>query len=392
MGLLGNLIEPNPNNGLLNLGLNLARAGGSGQPFMGGLAQSIQQTQGDTIKYREYQRQQMMQRLRDQTIEGISDPDLKMLATLDPDGSTVAQIMAAKLKAERGWDGRDRSPYFQYIATRDGIYRFNARTGEMDLAPLRNGDGTNMTEGDVIAAGGVSADGSTTAGTGAANTPGNSMPSVARNKVLTKQTDPVLAEEMSAAEAEGASTGKALGDAKNLLADYESTYPEVAQTINSLRKITDDASYMLLQRGRDIFFREIGLGHTDAGVARTQYENTVRNVLYPQLRLTFGAQFTEKEGERLMGILGDLNKTPAERQAALETYIAQQVRTIRSLRKRTGRNAEDGVALDVDADGAPVSNQIPRSSSVPLANNSILDAVRAEKARRKAEADAMGVR
>lgn len=107
-GLLGGMLEPNPDNGLLNLSLNLAQQGGKGAPLMGGFASAIQNTQQQTAAYREYQRKMLMQKLRDGAIEQITDPDLKLLATLDPDGSTVATVLAAKLRGSRAYGGNEQ--------------------------------------------------------------------------------------------------------------------------------------------------------------------------------------------------------------------------------------------------------------------------------------------
>lgn len=108
-GLLGSILEPNPQNGLLSLALNLAQAGGRGEPTLGGLAGAVQNTQRDTVAARQYQqeqadyqRKQRLQAVQEKAISEITDQDLKTLAQLDPSGDTVAQVMAAKLRAQYG--------------------------------------------------------------------------------------------------------------------------------------------------------------------------------------------------------------------------------------------------------------------------------------------------
>lgn len=107
-GLLGNLLNPNPDNGLLNLSLNLAQAGGSGQPFMSGLAGAVQQTRDQTQQMRQQAREQQKQQLLDKALAGIdpSDSDLQLAAALGPE--VVGQMLVARQRAQYGGlDGGD---------------------------------------------------------------------------------------------------------------------------------------------------------------------------------------------------------------------------------------------------------------------------------------------
>lgn len=110
MGLLGSILEPNPQGGLLDFAMNLAQAGGSGAPTMAGLAQAGQATRQDMLQARQYQQDQQeyarkkrLQDIQEKAISQITDADLKTLAALDPTGQTVAEVMAAKLKGRYGY-------------------------------------------------------------------------------------------------------------------------------------------------------------------------------------------------------------------------------------------------------------------------------------------------
>ena len=81
--------------------------------------------------------------------------------------------------------------------------------------------------------------------------------------------------------------------------------------------------------------------------ARADYEATIANNILPLLRQTFGAQFTEKEGESLKTTLGDPNKSPSEKNAVLDAFIESKLNNITSTAAKTG-NAED-VALASEA-------------------------------------------
>ena len=143
--------------------------------------------------------------------------------------------------------------------------------------------------------------------------------------------------ETKGAIAEAAETGKGIGEARTTLSMAEATYPQLDKTVNQLKELADKATFTLAGQARDIVARQVGKS-TEGAVARERYMQTVRDVLFPQLRATFGAQFTAKEGEALIATMGDPNKTPQERVAALEAFIDQKKQTIESLRRQVGKN------------------------------------------------------
>ena len=77
--------------------------------------------------------------------------------------------------------------------------------------------------------------------------------------------------------------------------------------------------------------REAGLPVRASAVAREEYINQVRDVVFPQLRATFGAQFTKAEGDALVSTMGDPNLSPPEKTAVLKTFIDNKSRNINSL-------------------------------------------------------------
>lgn len=364
MGLLGNLIEPNPDNGLLNLSLNLARAGGSGQPFMGGLASAIQQTQQDTVQARDYQRKLLQQQLRDQAIESITDPTLRQLAYIDPEG--LSTVLAAKLKAERGWGGDERTQYQKMYeqAVADGSWSpkydpKNERSGGLahfyNWAVRRFGapqyfadsegnvSGLQSSNRDRGVGGVAPADGTVTSSTTPTLVP---LPP----GVVPVDKSPKLTGDTAAASARGTATGKDLGENEALLANMQATYPELIATVEDLSRLGKTATNTMVGRGVDWIAREGFDYGTEGAVAREEYMSRVRDVLLPLLRQTFGAQFTENEGLRLEATLGDPNKTSEEKDAALRSFVIEKGRQIESLGKRVnnpvGRSFDTPAAQD----------------------------------------------
>ena len=146
--------------------------------------------------------------------------------------------------------------------------------------------------------------------------------------------DPATAGAVAGEKAENTETGKSLGEAKSLLADMEANMPKLTQVATDLSKLGKAASYTGLQRGRDFFKREMGVDVGDPAVARTEYIAKVDNEILPLLRQTFGAQFTEKEGQALKVTLGDPNKSPEEKDAVLRTFIQAKEGQIAALKQR----------------------------------------------------------
>jgi hypothetical protein len=123
---------------------------------------------------------------------------------------------------------------------------------------------------------------------------------------------------------------------KNYAADLDeynnmvSKMPELEDTVNKLMELSPKATYTMIGRLRNAAKKELGQGSTEGGVAREEYDSIISNQVLPLMRDTFGAQFTQKEGETLRATLGDVNKTPEEKEAALRSFIEQKKNSIES--------------------------------------------------------------
>lgn len=164
------------------------------------------------------------------------------------------------------------------------------------------------------------------------------------------QYKPVIKQNEARTEKLGANQGTQEVD----LANAQASMPQLEQTINNLSEIGKRATYTLAGQAGNALVRQTGMGATQGAVAREEYINTVRDVLFPQLRATFGAQFTAKEGEALVGTLGDLNKSPEEKDAALRAFIDQKKQTIGSMRRNVGGlNSPQGGPVNLTTTVAP---------------------------------------
>jgi hypothetical protein len=133
--------------------------------------------------------------------------------------------------------------------------------------------------------------------------------------------------------------GKGLGEASDSLASISSKMPGLETVIKRLDDLSEKATYTTAGRTLDTARREFGSEPRESAIARAEYVSVVDNQILPLLRDTFGAQFTQKEGETLRETLGDPNKAPKEKQAVLKAFIEQKRRDVQALRSRVGQPA-----------------------------------------------------
>lgn len=110
--------------------------------------------------------------------------------------------------------------------------------------------------------------------------------------------------------------------------------PQLEQTVRRLSDLGKVATYTKTGQLVDIARRETGMEPREAAIARKEYISLVDNQILPLLRQTFGAQFTQKEGESLKATLGDPNATPEEKDAVLKSFIEQKKATIKTMQRQ----------------------------------------------------------
>lgn len=150
------------------------------------------------------------------------------------------------------------------------------------------------------------------------------------------QSDLVYKPQIAEQSAAMSEVGKAQGQAEAALSEQQATFPRLEQVAKELSELGKKATYTRAGRLEDTLQREAGLPVGEDAVARTEYISKVDNEVLPLLRQTFGAQFTEREGESLKVTLGDPNKSPEEKDAVLRSFIAQKKAQIETSKRRVG--------------------------------------------------------
>lgn len=113
-----------------------------------------------------------------------------------------------------------------------------------------------------------------------------------------------------------------------------SKLPELKKTVEKLGKLAKKATYTYFGRGLDWASQQLLGDTTEGAIAREEYMAIVNNQILPLLRDTFGAQFTEREGEQLRQTLGNVNATPEQKIAILNSFIAQKKADIASKQRK----------------------------------------------------------
>jgi hypothetical protein len=140
----------------------------------------------------------------------------------------------------------------------------------------------------------------------------------------------------------GAAAGEGQGDAKALFDSMSSKMPGLEYTVKELETLADQATYTTGGQLWDEVMKQTGQMPREAAVARSRYIAVVDNQVLPLLRDTFGAAFTQREGETLRNTLGDPNKSPQEKRAVLRSFIEQKRRDVEALAMQTGQEAPQG--------------------------------------------------
>ena len=153
---------------------------------------------------------------------------------------------------------------------------------------------------------------------------------------ITRQ--PVGQVEKNLAEAEvQRAAGKAEGEDLATFRSMASKMPGLERVVSDLDALAEKGTYTWAGQALDASRRQLGMEPSEGAVARSQYVAMVDNQILPLLRDTFGAQFTQREGETLRATLGDPDKSPKEKQAILRAFIEQKRRDVEALATRTGQ-------------------------------------------------------
>ena len=141
-------------------------------------------------------------------------------------------------------------------------------------------------------------------------------------------------------------TSESLAEAQTDLDDRISMLPNLERMVDDLSTLGKTATYTYAGQALDTVKRQFGQDVGEGAVARREYVSKVDNEILPLMKQTFGAQFSEKEGESLRATLGDVNASPSEKEAVLRSFMAAKRGEIETLKLRIASDIP--VGLDID--------------------------------------------
>lgn len=145
-------------------------------------------------------------------------------------------------------------------------------------------------------------------------------------------------------------------DAKSLN-DYvtkASAMPSLIRINNELKQLSKTANYTEISRVMNDWRRQLGQPVDRGQVDREKYEAIINNELFPLLKKTLGAQFTQIEGEKFIRTLGDPHRSPAEKQAILDAFMSTQESQLENSKRV------------LDMMGIQVPNNISSGGGIPI--------------------------
>lgn len=143
---------------------------------------------------------------------------------------------------------------------------------------------------------------------------------------------PKITKAIKEAEAAAASKGESLTD----LQRAEAALPGLMEVVGKLNVLSDAATYTMAGKAFDFMAKELGFGATKGATARARMESLVNNQVLPLLKQTFGAAFTQEEGDGLRRTLLDIDAAPEVRKATLKSFIEQKMRDIDTKKREAG--------------------------------------------------------
>ncbi|MBL4574445.1 MAG: hypothetical protein JKY86_15430 [Gammaproteobacteria bacterium] len=171
---------------------------------------------------------------------------------------------------------------------------------------------------------------------------------------LVSDTKAQIATAVKLAEKAAIARGDTLTDLKR----SEAALPGLRDVVSKLKDVALIATSTLSGRAFDFVVKESGFGSTKGANARAKFISIVNNQVLPLLKQTFGAAFTEREGETLKATMGDPNATPEQKITQLNAFIDQKVRDIQGKQREVG--AEVGLTEELTTGRAIFSTSLNR--------------------------------
>jgi hypothetical protein len=121
---------------------------------------------------------------------------------------------------------------------------------------------------------------------------------------------------------------KSKGETVSQLRASKAALPSLKKVVGNLKALAPIATSTYSGKAFDILAKETGFGATKGAEARAKFIAIIDNQVLPLLKQTFGAAFTQSEGEALKRTMGDPDASPEAKIAQLDAFIDNKIREI----------------------------------------------------------------
>lgn len=308
--------------------------------FLGALGKDFEQLDPQT----QNQRWQMAR----QQLIGIDPSNEDMPETFDPQGYNMVKGLASRASQGRGG--------YQFGAQQTfkdsegnlffGTTQRNPQTGEVGTVLSPVGGGAAQPVGGVEMVGNYGLTSGEKLEYDVSAAAGKAGAGEAAKLQQQLRFKPQIEAAVKKAELQAAERGEALTD----LQRAEAAMPGLEETVAELRDLAPIATSTIGGKIFDEAVKQSGFGATEGANARAKFIAIIDNQVLPLLRDTFGAAFTEAEGERLRATMGDPDASPEQKIVQLDAFIKQKYRDLQTKRATVEQ-------MGGGADQAPPSSQ-----------------------------------
>ena len=141
------------------------------------------------------------------------------------------------------------------------------------------------------------------------------------------------------------------GEALTELQVANASMPSLVAVVDELKQLAPLATSTIGGNVFDFAVKELGFGSTEGSTAKAKFSSVINNQILPLLKQTFGAAFTKAEGDELKATMGNVDATPEEKIAQLNSFIDGKIREIQTKERQLGQTVTSAADITTQDTG-----------------------------------------
>ena len=144
---------------------------------------------------------------------------------------------------------------------------------------------------------------------------------------------------------------QSIGEALTELQIANASMPSLVSVVEELKQLAPLATSTIGGNVFDFAVKELGFGSTEGSTAKAKFSSVINNQILPLLKQTFGAAFTKAEGDELKATMGNVDATPEEKIAQLNSFIDGKIREIQTKERQLGQSVTSAADITTQDTG-----------------------------------------